>query len=120
MNSACHSFLLFLLYPSNDKTIKELRDRLLRTRGHPQLDQITDINVICGVIKDFLRNLREPLLTFALHETFINAACKLLLKCWCKLSSSAFYHRIILVWAYFSLALGVGGFSIENICDTVL
>ena len=114
-----HLFHSFLLYPSNDKTIKELRDCLLRTHGHPQLDQITDINVICGVIKDFLRNLREPLLTFALHETFINAACKLLLKCWCKLSSSAFYHRIILVWAYFSLALGVGGFSIENICDTV-
>ena len=63
-------------FPSNDKTIKELRDRLLRTRGHPQLDQISDINVICGVVKDFLRSLREPLLTFALHETFINAACK--------------------------------------------
>ena len=71
---------LFHSLSSNDKTIKELRDRLLRTRGHPQLDQISDINVICGVVKDFLRSLREPLLTFALHETFINAACKSLVK----------------------------------------
>jgi hypothetical protein len=75
---AIDSYLFCCICPlsSNDKTIKELRDRLLRTRGHPQLDKISDINVICGVVKDFLRSLREPLLTFALHETFINAACK--------------------------------------------
>ena len=65
-----------LLLLSNDKTVKELHDHLLCTHGHPQLDQISDINVICGVVKDFLCSLREPLLTFALHETFINAACK--------------------------------------------
>ena len=76
MLSSMPLILSALFLSSNDKTIKELRDRLLRTRGHPQLDKISDINVICGVVKDFLRSLREPLLTFALHETFINAACK--------------------------------------------
>lgn len=57
--------------------MKELRDRLLRSKGHPSLDKVEDINVLCNVIKDFLRSLREPILTFALHETFIKAACKL-------------------------------------------
>ncbi len=33
-----------------------------------------DIHVICGTLKDFLRNLSEPLLTFALHEAFSDAA----------------------------------------------
>ena len=88
-----------LLLLSNDKTIKELRDRLLRTRGHPQLDQISDINVVCGVVEDFLRSLREPLLTFALHETFINAACKYHVhnfKHMYKHLSSAAFSRIIM------------------------
>lgn len=61
---------------SFDRTVKELRDRLLRSKGHPNLDKVDDINVLCGVAKDFLRSLREPLLTFALHETFIKAACE--------------------------------------------
>ncbi|KAJ2796541.1 hypothetical protein H4R21_004668, partial [Coemansia helicoidea] len=33
-----------------------------------------DINVVSGVIKQFLRELPEPLLTFSLYDGFINAA----------------------------------------------
>ena len=32
--------------------------------------------MICGTLKDFLRNLTEPLVTFALHEAFSDAASK--------------------------------------------
>ena len=35
---------------------------------------VQNIHVICGCLKNFLRNLREPLVTFSLHETFIAAA----------------------------------------------
>ena len=43
-------------------------------RGNPGLDKVNDINVICGVLKDFFIKLREPLLTFKLHQTFLKAA----------------------------------------------
>ena len=39
-------------------------------------DKITDIHIICGVLKDFLRKIEEPIITFALHENFMNAAGK--------------------------------------------
>ena len=32
--------------------------------------------MICGTLKDFLRSLTEPLVTFALHEAFSDAASK--------------------------------------------
>ena len=35
--------------------------------------------MICGTLKDFLRNLTEPLVTFALHEAFSDAASKSLI-----------------------------------------
>ena len=35
--------------------------------------QVSDVNVICGVVKDFLTHLREPVLTFRLHNTFMAA-----------------------------------------------
>ena len=40
-------------------------------------DKVTDIHVICGVLKDFLRKIEEPIITFQLHEQFMNAAGKL-------------------------------------------
>ena len=43
-------------------------------KGNPGLEKVEDINVLCGVIKVFLRNLREPLLTFRMHNTFMQAA----------------------------------------------
>ena len=70
------TYMYFFFHFSSDKTVKELRDRLLRSKGHPSLDKVIDINAVCGVVKDFLRSLREPILTFGLHEAFIKAACK--------------------------------------------
>ncbi len=35
---------------------------------------VQDIHVVCGCIKLFLRSLKEPLVTFALWNDFINAA----------------------------------------------
>jgi RhoGAP domain len=34
----------------------------------------SDINNVASVIKQWLRNLPDPLLTFALHQDFIDAA----------------------------------------------
>ncbi|KAJ1897640.1 hypothetical protein LPJ66_003247, partial [Kickxella alabastrina] len=38
------------------------------------LEEFYDINVVSGVIKQFLRELPEPLMTYNLYEGFINAA----------------------------------------------
>lgn len=40
---------------------------------------IDDIHVICGCLKDFLRGLKEPLVTFKLWKTFVHAAGKCIL-----------------------------------------
>uniref|UniRef100_A0A670JXN4 Rho-GAP domain-containing protein n=1 Tax=Podarcis muralis TaxID=64176 RepID=A0A670JXN4_PODMU len=47
---------------------------LLTSGALPSLDQVADVNVICGVLKDFLRSLKEPLMTFALHPAFLRAS----------------------------------------------
>ena len=55
--------------------VKELKERLLKAKGNPSfLESVQDINVVCGVLKDFLRGLREPLLTFRMHNAFMQAA----------------------------------------------
>lgn len=54
--------------------MKELKEKLLRGKTLPQLNKIEDINVITGVLKDFLRNLPEPLLTFSRNKAFMEAA----------------------------------------------
>ena len=60
---------------SSDKMVKELKERLLKAKGNPSfLEGVQDINVVCGVLKDFLRCLREPLLTFEMHNAFLQAA----------------------------------------------
>ena len=59
---------------SSDKVIKEVKGRLLCGKGNPGLTKVSDVNVICGVLKDFLRNLKEPILTFKMHGAFTKAA----------------------------------------------
>lgn len=54
--------------------VKELKDRFLEGKAPPQLNKVHDIHVICGVLKDFLRKLKEPLVTFKLHRAFGEAA----------------------------------------------
>ncbi|XP_065054035.1 rac GTPase-activating protein 1-like isoform X2 [Rhopilema esculentum] len=56
-----------------EKEVKELRDKFIRGKS-PDLSKYRDIHVICGTLKDFLRSLTEPLVTFALHEAFSDAA----------------------------------------------
>lgn len=54
--------------------MKELKEKFLRGKTVPLLSKVDDINVVTGVLKDFLRNLKEPLLTFSLNRPFLEAA----------------------------------------------
>ncbi|XP_063384201.1 rac GTPase-activating protein 1-like [Cydia fagiglandana] len=56
-----------------EKDVKRLKERFLRGCGSPQLSN-EDIHVLCGCIKDFLRSLREPLVSNALWADFMEAA----------------------------------------------
>ncbi|KFU86960.1 Rac GTPase-activating protein 1 [Chaetura pelagica] len=57
-----------------DKTVRELKEKFLRSKNMPLLSKVDDIHAICGLLKDFLRSLKEPLLTFRLNKTFMEAA----------------------------------------------
>ncbi|XP_035734167.1 rac GTPase-activating protein 1-like [Vespa mandarinia] len=52
--------------------VKCLKDKFLRGKGAPNLSDI-DIPTICSTLKDFLRSLREPLITVALWADFVRA-----------------------------------------------
>lgn len=54
--------------------MKELKEKFLRSKTVPVLSKVDDINAITGLLKDFLRNLKEPLLTFRLNRPFMDAA----------------------------------------------
>ncbi|CAH1638048.1 unnamed protein product [Spodoptera littoralis] len=58
---------------ATDKDVKRLKERFLRGCGSPSLCG-EDVHVLCGCIKDFLRSLREPLVTSALWADFMDAA----------------------------------------------
>ncbi|NWI55085.1 RGAP1 protein, partial [Calyptomena viridis] len=61
--------------PGAEQLVREWKRRLLRAGGAlPALSSVTDIHVVCGVLKDFLRGLKEPLVTFSLHPAFLRAA----------------------------------------------
>ncbi|NXF35866.1 RGAP1 protein, partial [Nyctibius bracteatus] len=57
-----------------DKTVRELKEKFLRAKNVPLLSKVDDIHAVCGLLKDFLRSLKEPLLTFRLNKTFMEAA----------------------------------------------
>ncbi|KAG8129413.1 hypothetical protein E2320_016095, partial [Naja naja] len=57
-----------------DRTVKDLKEKFLRGKTVPLLSRVEDIHAICGLLKDFLRNLKEPLLTFRLNKDFMEAA----------------------------------------------
>lgn len=57
-----------------DRVVKELREKFLRGKAFPLLSKVEDIHAITGLLKDFLRNLKEPLLTFRLNGNFMEAA----------------------------------------------
>ncbi|XP_058807772.1 rac GTPase-activating protein 1 [Phymastichus coffea] len=53
--------------------VKALKEKFLKGRGAPNLSN-TDIFVICSTLKDFLRSLKEPLITVSLWSDFARAA----------------------------------------------
>ncbi|KAM8889203.1 rac GTPase-activating protein 1 isoform 1-T1 [Synchiropus picturatus] len=60
--------------PGGEQQVRELRGQFLRGKMPMQLNKVVDIHAICGVLKDFLRRLTEPLVTFRLHRTFMEAS----------------------------------------------
>ncbi|KAM9010410.1 rac GTPase-activating protein 1-like [Ara ararauna] len=61
--------------PGTEQLVREWKQKLLRAGGTlPALSSVADIHVVCGVLKDFLRGLKEPLVTFSLHPAFLQAA----------------------------------------------
>lgn len=60
--------------PGGERLVKELRDRFIQKKTPLMLNRVQDVHVLCGLLKDFLRRLKEPLLTFRLHRTFMEAA----------------------------------------------
>ncbi|XP_030436058.1 rac GTPase-activating protein 1-like isoform X2 [Gopherus evgoodei] len=61
--------------PGAEPLVREWKQKLLRAKGVlPSLGRVGDVHVVCGVLKDFLRGLKEPLVTFRLHPLFLRAA----------------------------------------------
>lgn len=61
--------------PGAERSVKELKEKF--TQGKlPDLRKVDDIHVVCGLLKDFLRNLAEPLVTYDLWSNFVDAANK--------------------------------------------
>lgn len=56
---------------SVESQVKDLKEKILKSRtGLFDLSHYQDIHLICGVVKDFLRSLSEPLLTNVLWKSF--------------------------------------------------
>lgn len=77
-----------------DKTVRELKEKFLRGKTIPSLSKVDDIHAICGLLKDFLRSLKEPLLTFRLNKTFMEAAGKGLLSDCSNSSPGLWWSRV--------------------------
>ncbi|XP_062298283.1 rac GTPase-activating protein 1 [Scomber scombrus] len=59
--------------PGGERLVKDLKDRFLQGKTPLMLSRVQDVHVLCGLLKDFLRTLKEPLVTFKLHRTFMEA-----------------------------------------------
>lgn len=60
--------------PGSDREVKDLKERIIRSKnGIPPLGDI-DVHVLCGVVKEFLRSLDEPLVTRVLWRDFVRAS----------------------------------------------
>ena len=54
--------------------MRELREKYIHGKEPLMLAKVDEIHVVCGLLKDFLRKLKEPLITFRLHKSFMDAA----------------------------------------------
>ncbi|XP_068424969.1 rac GTPase-activating protein 1 [Clinocottus analis] len=59
--------------PGGMRLVKELRERFLQGKTL-MLEKVHDVHVLCGLLKDFLWKLKEPLIPFRLHKTFVEAS----------------------------------------------
>ncbi|CAL8267106.1 unnamed protein product [Lota lota] len=60
--------------PGGDRLVKELREKYINGKGSLMLHKVGEIHVVCGLLKDFFRKLKEPLVTHRLHRNFMQAA----------------------------------------------
>lgn len=58
--------------PGAEKEVKALKDQFLRGKGMPNISQ-TDVHTLCGTLKDFLRSLKESLVTHLHWKDFVRA-----------------------------------------------
>ncbi|XP_014251417.1 rac GTPase-activating protein 1 isoform X2 [Cimex lectularius] len=59
--------------PGSDKEVKALKERFIKGKGIPNLSQVPDVHTICGCLKEFLRSLKEPLITQIRWDEFARA-----------------------------------------------
>uniref|UniRef100_A0A673GNY8 Si:ch1073-416j23.1 n=1 Tax=Sinocyclocheilus rhinocerous TaxID=307959 RepID=A0A673GNY8_9TELE len=60
--------------PGGEQLVKELREKYVSGKGPLMLHKVEEVHAVCGLLKDFLRKLTEPLITFKLHRTFMEAS----------------------------------------------
>ncbi|XP_018010319.1 rac GTPase-activating protein 1 [Hyalella azteca] len=58
-----------------ERDVKSLKEKFLRGKGFPCLTNM-DVHVMCNAVKDFLRCLKEPLITHSLWHQFVAGANK--------------------------------------------
>ncbi|XP_015926978.1 rac GTPase-activating protein 1 isoform X1 [Parasteatoda tepidariorum] len=57
----------------SEREVKELKEKFLNGRSIPSLNGV-DIHAVCGTIKEFLRSLKDTLITKAAWQIFVDAA----------------------------------------------
>ncbi|KAH9491259.1 Rac GTPase-activating protein 1 [Dermatophagoides farinae] len=63
---------------ATDQDVRQLRNRILRAEhGLPNLDRIESIHTICGVVKMFLRNLEDSLVSRIMWHNFVRASSQI-------------------------------------------
>ncbi|XP_026127835.1 rac GTPase-activating protein 1 isoform X1 [Carassius auratus] len=60
--------------PGGERLVKELREKYISGKGSLMLHKVEEVHAVCGLLKDFLRKLKEPLITFKLHRAFMEAS----------------------------------------------
>lgn len=70
-SNSCYIFFLLIVTELTCHYV--FQEKFMKGRGVPRLTEL-DIHVICGCLKDFLRNLKEPLVTHALWWQFTRAS----------------------------------------------